>query len=210
VRRLKGLIYDLEEQSRGTRVELFATQEKLSNLQDYCARRAKYEENVQHDITHVLGQISRLRARVLELEAEKKKYETETERLRAECRRVGDQTAEQVLGLIVDRVGASEWAKSKQISTDTASDSASSQADSESSRMPARFANVSKVSVSHPEAGDIRAEFNELMHQVIARRDEDVERMKALADAWRADARKTARAADAKAWNTSTRGIQTI
>ncbi|KAJ2365389.1 hypothetical protein IW150_006225, partial [Coemansia sp. RSA 2607] len=156
VRRLKGLIYDLEEQSRGTRVELFATQEKLSNLQDYCARRAKYEENVQHDITHVLGQISRLRARVLELEAEKKKYETETERLRAECRRVGDQTAEQVLGLIVDRVGASEWAKSKQISTDTASDSASSQADSESSRMPARFANVSKVSVSHPEAGDIR------------------------------------------------------
>ncbi|KAJ1719536.1 hypothetical protein LPJ53_005714 [Coemansia erecta] len=210
VRRLKGLVYDLEEQSRGTRVELFHTQEELSNLQDYCSRRAKEEEAVQHDITHVLGQISRLRTRVLELEAEKRKHEIESDRLRSECRRIGDLTAEKVLGLIVERIGTSDWARSKQTATDTASDSASSQADSESSKMPARFANVSKVAISHPEAGDIRAEFNELMHQVIARRDEDVERLKAVADAWRADAQKTARAAEAKAWNTSTRGIQTI
>ncbi|KAJ2786792.1 hypothetical protein GGI15_001247 [Coemansia interrupta] len=210
VRRLKSLVYDLEEQSRGTRVELFSTQEKLSNLQDYCSRRAKEEESVQHDITHVLGQISRLRTRVLELEAEKERYEIESDRLRSECRRIGDLTAEKVLGLIVDRIGTSEWARSKHTATDTAGDSASSQTDSESSKMPARFANVSRVAISHPEAGDIRAEFNELMHQVIARRDEDVERMKAVADAWRADARKTSRAAEAKAWNTSTRGIQTI
>ncbi|KAJ2599483.1 hypothetical protein GGF39_002202 [Coemansia sp. RSA 1721] len=212
VSRLKHLIYDLEAQARETRMELFDTQEKLSNLRAYCSQRAKQEEAVQEDITHVLAQISRLRIRVVELEADKARYEAEADQLRAKCREMGDRTAEHVLDLIVNRVGQSPWAQEKRTSTDTAAAAASAEGQSAEAgnRVPARFANASRISISHPEAGDIRAEFNELLHQVISRRDEDIERMQALTDAWRADARKAARANEAKAWSTSSRGIQTV
>ncbi|KAJ2227862.1 hypothetical protein IWW45_006842, partial [Coemansia sp. RSA 485] len=212
VSRLKHLIYDLEAQARETRMELFDTQEKLSNLRAYCSQRAKQEEAVQEDITHVLAQISRLRIRVVELEADKARYEAEADQLRAKCREMGDRTAEHVLDLIVNRVGESPWAQEKRTSTDTAVAAASAEGQSAEAgnKVPARFANASRISVSHPEAGDIRAEFNELLHQVISRRDEDIERMQALTDAWRADARKAARANEAKAWSTSSRGIQTV
>ncbi|KAJ2886374.1 hypothetical protein FB639_001589, partial [Coemansia asiatica] len=212
VRRLKDLIYDLETQSRETRMELFDTQEKLANLRSYCSQRAKQEEAVQEDITHVLAQISRLRTRVVELEMEKTRYEAEADQLRAKCRKMGDRTAGHVLDLIVNRVGTSAWTQEKRTGTDTATTTAEDQSSSAEtgSRVPARFANASRISISHPEASDIRTEFNELLHQVISRRDEDIERMQALADAWRADARKAARASEAKAWNTSSRGIQTV
>ncbi|KAJ1801800.1 hypothetical protein LPJ75_006393, partial [Coemansia sp. RSA 2598] len=213
VRRLKNLIYDLEAQSRETRMELFETQEKLANLQAYCAQRAKQEEAVQEDITHVLAQISRLRARVAELERERTRYEAEADQLRAKCREMGDRTAEHVLDLIVNRVGTSAWAQEKRASADMGTATAEDhqqQSIEAGNKVPARFANASRISISHPEASDIRAEFNELLHQVISRRDEDVERMQALADAWRADARKAARAGEEKTWNTSSRGIQTV
>ncbi|KAI7828418.1 hypothetical protein BX661DRAFT_205225 [Kickxella alabastrina] len=212
VRRLKNLICDLEDQSRDTRVELFDTQAKLSDLQSYCKQRSKQEDTIQQDITHVLAQITRLRTRVVELESEKAKFEVEAQQLHSRCRKMEDRTAEHVLDLIVDRVGQSEWAKTKHLMTDasTAATNGGQQPDFEAKAVPARFASVSSISVSHPEASDIRAEFNELLHQVIAKRDEDLERMQVLADAWRADAHKTSRANESKAWNTSTRGIQTI
>ncbi|KAJ1895522.1 hypothetical protein LPJ66_004541 [Kickxella alabastrina] len=212
VRRLKNLICDLEDQSRDTRVELFDTQAKLSDLQSYCKQRSKQEDTIQQDITHVLAQITRLRTRVVELESEKAKFEVEAQQLHSRCRKMEDRTAEHVLDLIVDRVGQSEWARAKHLVTDAsaAATNGGRQPDFEAKAVPARFASVSSISVSHPEASDIRAEFNELLHQVIAKRDEDLERMQVLADAWRADAHKTSRANESKAWNTSTRGIQTI
>ncbi|KAJ1934023.1 hypothetical protein GGF37_006522, partial [Kickxella alabastrina] len=156
--------------------------------------------------------ITRLRTRVVELESEKAKFEVEAQQLHSRCRKMEDRTAEHVLDLIVDRVGQSEWAKTKHLVTDAsaAATNGGQQPDFETKAVPARFASVSSISVSHPEASDIRAEFNELLHQVIAKRDEDLERMQVLADAWRADAHKTSRANESKAWNTSTRGIQTI
>ncbi|KAJ2764907.1 hypothetical protein IWQ57_004990, partial [Coemansia nantahalensis] len=76
-------------------------------------------------------------------------------------------------------------------------------------KMPPRFSSFGAVAICHPEASDIRAEFNELMHQVISRRDEDIERMRTLADAWRADAQRALRANELRAWSMGTRGTQT-
>ncbi|KAJ2722104.1 hypothetical protein GGI07_003546 [Coemansia sp. Benny D115] len=229
VRRLKSLICDLEEQSRNTRVELFDTQKELFGLQNYCSQRAKQEDAVQQDITHVLTQISRLRIRVAELESEKARYEVEAQQLRKKCREMDDKTAKHVLDMIVERIGKSDWAKLREIAPAPApasdppagldapsladatnSTAASDKPANSATKLPARFASVSSVSVSHPEAADIRAEFNELLHHVITKRDEDIERMQALADAWRADSYKASRANEARAWNTSSRGIQTM
>ncbi|KAJ1944194.1 hypothetical protein EC988_006045, partial [Linderina pennispora] len=74
---------------------------------------------------------------------------------------------------------------------------------------PSKFAQLTAIPVSHPQAAEIRAEFNELLHQVIARRDQDIERIQALADQMRGDARDAAQASESRVWNTSTRGVQT-
>ncbi|KAJ2030878.1 hypothetical protein IWW57_000970, partial [Coemansia sp. S610] len=202
-KRLKALVVDLEEQSREARVELLQAQGKLADLQNYYAQRSKQEEDIQQDITHVLGQISRLRAKVVQLEDEKAACESEASILRKRCRETEDTTAEKVLRLIVDRVGAGDFARQNTaVPAPTETESAG--------RAAAKFAALGSVSVSHPEAGEIRAEFNELLHQIIARRDEDIERIQSLADAWRADARKASQANDRKTWNMATRGIQTM
>ncbi|KAJ2488697.1 hypothetical protein IWW37_004601 [Coemansia sp. RSA 2050] len=202
-KRLKALVVDLEEQSREARVELLQAQGKLADLQNYYAQRSKQEDVIQQDITHVLGQISRLRAKVVQLEDEKAACESEAIILRKRCRETEDTTAETVLRLIVDRIGAGDFARHNTAAP------APTEAES-AGRAAAKFATLGSVSVSHPEAGEIRAEFNGLLHQIIARRDEDIERIQALADAWRADARKASQANERKAWNMATRGIQTM
>ncbi|KAJ2058432.1 hypothetical protein GGI17_005035 [Coemansia sp. S146] len=213
-KRLKVLVVDLEEQSRDTRVELLQAQGKLADLQSYYAQRSKQEDAVQQDITHVLGQISRLRTKVVQLEDEKAARESEASELRKRCREMEDTTAEKVLRLIVDRVGAGDFARQNMaVPASTEAEAAADRTIDEpksAATLPAKFAALGSVSVSHPEAGEIRAEFNELLHQIIARRDEDIERIQALADVWRADARKASQANERKTWNMATRGIQTM
>ncbi|KAJ2352723.1 hypothetical protein GGH92_001105, partial [Coemansia sp. RSA 2673] len=213
-KRLKALVVDLEEQSRDTRVELLQAQGKLADLQNYCAQRSKQEDAIQQDITHVLGQISRLRTKVVQLEDEKAACESEAGELRKRCREMEDTNAEKVLRLIVDRVGAGDFARQNMtVPASTEAEAATGRINDEpksAAALPAKFAALGSVSVSHPEAGEIRAEFNELLHQIIARRDEDIERIQALADAWRADARKASQANERKTWNMATRGIQTM
>ncbi|KAI8322454.1 hypothetical protein GQ54DRAFT_339308 [Martensiomyces pterosporus] len=228
VRRLKSLVCDLEDQSRETRMELLETQEKLTNLQSYCSQRAKKEDSVQQDITHVLGQIARLRTKITQLEKEKAACEDEARALWRRCHEAENQAAEQVLQLIVQRVGKSDWAQKllpdgmKRSATEPANRSsmeanekrgegaAATGGEAKPRAVPSKFASLSAISMSHPQANEIRAEFNELLHQVISRRDEDLERIQALADALRVDARQAAQANEFKAWNTATRGVQTM
>ncbi|KAI9506156.1 hypothetical protein BX070DRAFT_219422 [Coemansia spiralis] len=201
VNRLKALIVDLEHRSQDAGMELEQTKDKLSRLQKYCTLRSQQEDAVQEDITHVLGQISSLRAKVVRLESEKIMRENEARKLSVRCRELENRTAEQALQLIVDRVGKQEWAKNRTIDN--------IKEEEQDLKSSPRFASMSTVSISHPEAGDIRAEFNELLHQIIARRDEDIERMQALVDAWRDDACRASHANELRTWNTSTRGTQT-
>ncbi|KAJ2468018.1 hypothetical protein GGI02_003828 [Coemansia sp. RSA 2322] len=209
-KRLRALICDLEDQSRETRLELLQTQGRLADLHNYCTQRSKQENAVQQDITHVLGQISGLRVKVVQLEGEKAASETEASTLRRRCRELEDATAERALKLIVERVGASDRAKVHTADSACALDSDATPADQPASESkPAKFAALGSMAISHPEAGEIRAEFNELLHQIIARRDEDIERIQALADGWRSDARKAMHASERKAWSMATRGIQT-
>ncbi|KAJ2745016.1 hypothetical protein GGI20_002509 [Coemansia sp. BCRC 34301] len=217
VRRLKLLAVDLEDQSRETRMELLHAQGRLADLQNMCAQRSRQEDAVQQDITHVLGQISHLRAKVVQLEDEKAACENEARGLRKRCREMEDTTAEKVLRLIVDRVGTGDLARQAMVASTSAEavvetnqlDDECKPAAAATTIMPTKFAVLGSVSVSHPEAGEIRAEFNELLHQIIARRDEDIERIQALADAWRDDARRASLANERKAWSMATRGIQT-
>ncbi|KAJ2662825.1 hypothetical protein IW148_002739 [Coemansia sp. RSA 1199] len=212
--RLKSLIGDLESQSQEAHVELIETRAKLNQLQNHCSARTQHEDAVQQDIAHVLGQISRLREQVVKLEREKSSYEEEASELRMHCRKMEDRTSEQVLQLIVDRVGKREWEKHRASSDEPSSAAEASVAtpastpDSEP-KMPARFSSLGAVTISHPEASDIRAEFNELMYQIIARRDEDIERIQTLADAWRSDARRALNVNELRAWNSSSRSTQT-
>ncbi|KAJ2450128.1 hypothetical protein GGF42_004569, partial [Coemansia sp. RSA 2424] len=215
-KRLKLLVVDIEDQSRETRMELLHAQGKLADLQNYCAQRSQQEDAVQQDITHVLGQISRLRAKIAQLESEKAACESEASGLRKRCREMEDTTAEKVLRLIVDRVGAGDLARKAVAASTTTAAEAEMEADQPddgskpAAVLPKKFAALGSVAISHPEAGEIRAEFNGLLHQIIARRDEDIERIQALADAWRADARKASQANERKAWSMATRGIQTM
>ncbi|KAJ2349771.1 hypothetical protein GGF43_004367 [Coemansia sp. RSA 2618] len=213
--RLKSLIGDLESQSQEAHMELIETRTKLIQLQSHCSARARHEDAVQQDIAHVLSQISRLREQVLRLEREKSSFEEEATELRTRCRKMEDRTAEQVLQLIVDRVGKREWEKQRTFKDETSASAVASVAtpastppDSEP-KMPARFSSIGAVNISHPEASDIRVEFNELMHQIISRRDEDIERVQALADAWRSDARRASHVNELRVWNSSSRGTQT-
>ncbi|KAJ1738734.1 hypothetical protein LPJ68_005301 [Coemansia sp. RSA 1086] len=212
--RLRNLIGDLESQSQEAHVELIDTRKKLAQLQNHCRVRERQEDAVQQDIAHVLGQISRLREHVVRLEREKSNFEDEAQALRKRCREIEDRTSEQVLQLIVNRVGKREWEKQRAAKADLNAVAEASVATPASSpdtdpKLPARFASISAVEVSHPEASDIRSEFNELLHQIISRRDEDIDRIQALADAWRTDARKASHASELRAWNTSSRGTQT-
>ncbi|KAJ2451262.1 hypothetical protein EV183_003716 [Coemansia sp. RSA 2336] len=212
--RLRNLIGDLESQSHEAHAELIDTRKKLAQLQNHCHVREKQEDAVQQDIAHVLGQISRLREHVVHLEREKSAFEDEAQMLRKRCREIEDRTSEQVLQLIVNRVGKREWEKQRAVKTDLNAVAEASVATPASSpdtdpKLPARFASISAVEVSHPEASDIRSEFNELLHRIISRRDEDIDRIQALADAWRSDARKASHASELHAWNTSSRGTQT-
>ncbi|KAJ2555352.1 hypothetical protein EV175_002290, partial [Coemansia sp. RSA 1933] len=205
-------------QSHKARMELLKTKEQLSSLQKHWAVRSKHEEAVQEDIAHVLGQISRLRAKVVGLEDEKARREEEARRLDARCRELENQNAEQVLQLIVDRIGKREL-ETKRMSdnppngalatSSQASDSPDGSLSTESALRSRHVSMNSTVTISHPEAGDIRTEFNELLHQIIARRDEDIERIQAVADAWRVDARKALQSNEQRRWNTCTRGTQT-
>ncbi|KAJ2319434.1 hypothetical protein IWW52_001969 [Coemansia sp. RSA 2704] len=208
--RLNGLIRDLESQSHEAHAELVATRKQLVQLQSHCSARARQEDAVQQDIAHVLGQISRLREQVVRLEREKNTHEEEAGELRRRCRKLEDRTAEQVLQLIVERVGKREWEKQRVAAADQTAEASmatpGTTPDTEP-RIPARFSSM--VAVSHPEASDIRAEFNELMRQIIARRDEDSERLQALADVWRTNAHHASNANELRAWNTSSRGTQT-
>ncbi|KAJ2549582.1 hypothetical protein IWW35_003685 [Coemansia sp. RSA 1878] len=212
--RLKSLIGDLESQSQEAHVELIETRAKLNQLQNHCSARTQHEDAVQQDIAHVLGQISRLREQVVKLEREKSLYEEEASELRAHCRKMEDRTSEQVLQLIVDRVGKREWEKHRASSDESSAVPEASVATPASTpdpepKMPARFSSLGAVTISHPEASDIRAEFNELMYQIIARRDEDIERIQTLADAWRSDARRALNVNELRVWNSSSRSTQT-
>ncbi|KAJ2159323.1 hypothetical protein GGF46_003115 [Coemansia sp. RSA 552] len=191
-RHLRNMVADLESHSQSAHVELLRTRRSLERLREHCSARAIQEDAVQQDIAHVLAQISRLREKVIRLESEKGACEEEADVLRRRCRQMEDRTTEQVLQLIVERTGKRDWERQ-----------------SAPEKAPERAGAVSAVAVSHPEAGDIRAEFNELMHSVISRRDEDIERVQALADAWRDDARRAARDGELRIWNTGSRGTQT-
>ncbi|KAJ2521043.1 hypothetical protein H4217_001643 [Coemansia sp. RSA 1939] len=212
VRRLMPYMYELENQSHNSRVELRKKEDQLSQLQKYCTLRSKHEDVVQEDIAHVLAQITRLRTKVVSLENEKKVCEEEVQQAQARCRKAESQNIKQVLQLIVGRVGKREWEKnhlSDDLSKKTAVGVPSNDGADEPAPQPKSLATASTVAISHPEAGDIRAEFNELLHQIITRRDEDIERIQALADAWRIDARKALQLNEQRIWNTCTRGTQT-
>ncbi|KAJ2510674.1 hypothetical protein GGI11_005397 [Coemansia sp. RSA 2049] len=212
VRRLMPYMYELENQSHNSRVELRKKEDQLSQLQKYCTLRSKHEDVVQEDIAHVLAQITRLRTKVVSLENEKKVCEEEVQQAQARCREAESQNIKQVLQLIVGRVGKREWEKTRlsdDLSKKTAVGVPSNDGTDEPAPQPRSLATASTVTISHPEAGDIRAEFNELLHQVITRRDEDIERIQALADAWRIDARKALQLNEQRIWNTCTRGTQT-
>ncbi|KAJ1944521.1 hypothetical protein FBU59_002577, partial [Linderina macrospora] len=205
VKRLKSLIYELDEQTRLARVELGDTQERYNNLKKHCQVRAHKEDAVQQDIADVLAQITRMREKVQLAEQEKARYEQEAKDLWDRCRQAESKTADQVLTQIVDRLGSADWAKLRHSSPSTPPEDMPQLP----APLPSKFVPLSAISISHPQAAEIRAEFNELLHQVIARRDEDIVRIQAVADAMRGDARKALKAANARAWNTSTRGVQT-
>lgn len=216
VKRLKTLIGEVDQQSREAQVELMGTQKQLNELRGYCSSRAKQEDVVQQDLTHILGQMSGLREKVVQLENERAEYEEEANKMRRRCREMENNTAERVLQHIVDQVGKRSLSSTrnslspyKDKVADERTDSAPTTTTSSSSS-PSRFAAVSAITISHPEAGDIRSEFNELLNQIISRRDEDIERLQTLADAWRESARKSYQYNERKTWNRSTRGIQTV
>ncbi|KAJ2657066.1 hypothetical protein IWW48_004717 [Coemansia sp. RSA 1200] len=212
VRKLMPYIYELENQSHNIRVELRKKEDQLSQLQKYCTLRSKHEDVVQEDIAHVLAQITRLRTKVVSLENEKKVCEEEVQQAQARCREAESQNIKQILQLIVGRVGKREWEKTRlsdDLSKKTAVDVPPNDGTDEPASQLRNLATASTVTISHPEAGDIRAEFNELLHQIIMRRDEDIERIQALADAWRIDARKALQLNEQRIWNTCTRGTQT-
>ncbi|KAJ2083454.1 hypothetical protein H4R24_000834 [Coemansia sp. RSA 988] len=204
--RLHGCIADLEVRALDAEAELQDFHQQISQLKNHCDQRAQQEDAVQQDIAHVLFQISRLRENVVRLEREKESCDKEIDMLRQRCRDAEDQSATQVLQLIVDRIGKRSFEKQR-ADSNVSSDIAS--ASTQEFKMPARFAAVGSVAVSHPEAADIRAEFNALLHQVIARRDEDIERMQALVDVWRADAHKATHANEQRSWNSGSRSTQT-
>ncbi|KAJ1952799.1 hypothetical protein EC988_003357, partial [Linderina pennispora] len=111
VRRLKSLIYELDEQTRLARVELGDTQERYNNLKKHCQMRQIKEDSVQQDIAHVLAQISRMRDKVLRAERDKARLEKEVGELWARCLRAEEQTAGEVVEQISGRLGSAEWAK---------------------------------------------------------------------------------------------------
>ncbi|KAJ1731140.1 hypothetical protein LPJ61_002683 [Coemansia biformis] len=225
-RHLRELAARLESHAQIANAELHEARQRVAQLQEHCRLRAGQDDAIQQDIAHVLGQISRLRNRIVQLEGEKATFEAEVVALRQRCREMESQNAEQVMQLIVERVGKRDWEKHRCASTvaggpaaaldsGTAAAPAATAAEASSTastdpKMLSRFSSFGTVSISHPEASDIRAEFNELMHQLIARRDEDIDRVQALADAWRADAHRALRANELRAWCTGTRGTQTI
>ncbi|KAJ2610542.1 hypothetical protein H4S08_003575 [Coemansia sp. RSA 1365] len=204
--RLRGCIADLESRTLRAEAELQDTHQQLARLKSHCDQRTQQENAVQQDIAHVLSQISRLRGSVVRLEQEKESCEKEIDALRQRCRDAEDQSAMQVLELIVDRIGKRNFEKQRANSS-ALSDTAFTS--TQEPKVPARFASVGPIAVSHPEAADIRAEFNALLHQVISRRDEDIERMQALVDAWRTDAHKATYANEQRSWNSGSRSTQT-
>ncbi|KAJ1905283.1 hypothetical protein LPJ81_002012, partial [Coemansia sp. IMI 209127] len=218
VDRLRAFIGELENRSHTAHMELRKTEERLTSLQKHCELRSKHEDAVQEDVAHVLGQISRLRTKVVRLENEKTMREEEARKLDARCRELENISAEQVLQLIVDRVGKREPETNCQSDDSPSAINVAAQTNGNidrssmhSSALRSKHASMgSTVTISHPEAGDIRAEFNELLHQIIARRDEDIERIQAVADAWRIDARKAVHSNEQRIWNTCTRGTQTV
>ncbi|KAJ1798737.1 hypothetical protein LPJ59_002303, partial [Coemansia sp. RSA 2399] len=218
VDRLRAFIGELENRSHTAHMELRKTEERLTSLQKHCELRSKHEDAVQEDVAHVLGQISRLRTKVVRLENEKTMREEEARKLDARCRELENISAEQVLQLIVDRVGKREPETNRQSDDSPSAINVAAQTNGNmdrssmhSSALRSKHASMSStVTISHPEAGDIRAEFNELLHQIIARRDEDIERIQAVADAWRIDARKAVHSNEQRIWNTCTRGTQTV
>ncbi|KAJ2879847.1 hypothetical protein IWW38_006046, partial [Coemansia aciculifera] len=155
IKRLKLLAVDLEDQSRETRMELLHAQGKLADLQNYCAQRSQQEDAVQQDITHVLGQISHLRTKVVQLEGEKAACEGEARGLRKRCREMEDTTAENVLRLIVDRVGAgdsSRQATPTATSTSTGTEMEADRQDdgasnSATAALPTKFAALGSVAI---------------------------------------------------------------
>ncbi|KAJ2683821.1 hypothetical protein H4R19_006953 [Coemansia spiralis] len=209
-RRLRGLIGRLESQAQATATELLETRQKHAQLQEHCDVRAGQDDAIHQDIAHVLDQISRLRARVVQLESEKAAFETEAGTLRQRCRELEGESAEQAVQLIVERIGKRDWERRRDAAEATAPAAETSSTASADPTPPSQFSSAGTVAICHPEASDIRAEFNELLHQVIGRRDEDIERMRALADAWRADARRALRANELRTWNSGTRGTQTV
>ncbi|KAJ2850689.1 hypothetical protein GGI22_005354, partial [Coemansia erecta] len=114
VDRLRALIRELEKRSHTAHMELRKSEERLASLQRHCELRSKHEDAVQEDVAHVLGQISRLRTKVVKLENEKTMREEEARKLDARCRELENVSAEQVLQLIVDRVGKRELETSRQ------------------------------------------------------------------------------------------------
>ncbi|KAJ2392085.1 hypothetical protein GGI23_005295, partial [Coemansia sp. RSA 2559] len=165
VDRLRALIRELEKRSHTAHMELRKSEERLASLQRHCELRSKHEDAVQEDVAHVLGQISRLRTKVVKLENEKTMREEEARKLDARCRELENVSAEQVLQLIVDRVGKRELETSRQsddslgaINVDVQTNGSVDRSSMHASALRPKHPSLgSTMTISHPEAGDIRA-----------------------------------------------------